>query len=157
MKPNIGLTLKNQESSLKMLTQLLADEMTLYVKTRKSHWDVSGDNFMELHKLFEQQYKITESAIDEVAERIGKIGYKTIGTMSEFLSLTALKEHPSKYPKSKEMIKELLEDHEIIIMFIRKSIEKNEDKNKDAGTIDFITGLMEEHETTAWTLRRYLD
>ena len=131
--------------------------MTLYVKTRKSHWDVSGDNFMELHKLFEQQYKITESAIDEVAERIGKIGYKTIGTMSEFLSLTALKEHPSKYPKSKEMIKELLEDHEIIIMFIRKSIEKNEDKHKDAGTIDFITGLMEEHETTAWTLRRYLD
>ena len=40
---------------------------------------------------------------------------------------------------------------------LRKSIEDCSEKFKDAGTADFLTGQMEEHETIAWTLRRYLN
>jgi len=112
---------------------------------------------MELHKLFEGQYKELEEAIDEVAERIGKLGQKTIGTMQEFLKLATIKEHPGKYESSKDMLKELLKDHESIIVELRKGIDDCADKNKDAGTADFLTGLMEHHETTAWILRRYLN
>jgi starvation-inducible DNA-binding protein len=36
---------------------------------------------MEIHKLFENQYKQLEESIDEIAERINK--RKTIGTMAE--------------------------------------------------------------------------
>lgn len=54
------------------------------------------------------------------------------------------------------MIKELLEDHETIIIQLRKDIDACARENKDAGTADFLTGLMEEHETIAWILRRYL-
>jgi starvation-inducible DNA-binding protein len=39
---------------------------------------------MEIHKLFENQYKQLEESIDEIAERINKLGRKTIGTMSSF-------------------------------------------------------------------------
>jgi starvation-inducible DNA-binding protein len=41
------------------------------------------------------------------------------------------------------------------VVELRKDIESFTDKNKDAGTTDFLTGIMEQHETTAWTLRRY--
>lgn len=34
---------------------------------------------MDIHKLFENQYKELELIIDEVAERIGKLGEKAIG------------------------------------------------------------------------------
>lgn len=54
------------------------------------------------------------------------------------------------------MIKELLADHETLIIELRKDIETSSEKSKDAGTIDFITGIMEQHETIAWVLRRYL-
>ncbi len=157
MKPKIGISEKNLQKSSTVLSLTLADEMILYIKTRKFHWNVSGDSFMELHKLFQGQYTELEIIIDEVAERINKLGEKTIGTMKEFSKLTRLKENPDKYPNQKEMMKELLVDHEIIIIQLRKDIVACEEENKDAGTADFLTGIMKQHETIAWILRRYLN
>ena len=157
MKPNIGISGKNLKAVTEVLSAALADEVTLYTKTRKFHWNVGGESFMELHKLFENQYKQLEESIDEIAERISKLGSKTIGTMEEFSKRSSIKEHPGKYPSSKEMIKELLENHESVIVKLRKSVDDCADKFKDAGSADFLTGLMEQHETIAWTLRRYLN
>ncbi len=157
MKPNIGISDKNLKNGAALLSSVLADEMTLYIKTRKAHWNVAGESFMELHKLYELQYKELEASIDEIAERIGKLGQKTIGTMEEFLKLSSIKEYPGKYESSKNTLAELLEDHETVIVQLRKDIDDCVDKNKDSGTADFLTGLMEQHETTAWVLRRYLN
>jgi starvation-inducible DNA-binding protein len=155
MKPNIGITEKKLTAITAMLSIVLANEVTLYTKTRKFHWNVSGESFMELHKLFENQYKELEEYIDAIAERISKLGGKSIGTMEEFTKLATIKEHPGIYPSSKEMINELLGDHETSIIYLRKCVDHCADKYQDAGTADFLTGLMEEHETIAWTLRRY--
>lgn len=157
MKPNIGISEKHLKGTSGILAVALSNEMTLYIKTRKAHWNVSGQSFMELHKLFEDQYKHLEEIIDAVAERIGKLGHKTIGTMAEFSKLSTVKEHAGKYGSSKDTLKELLHDHESAIVLLRKDIEECAVKNKDAGTADFLTGVMEEHETIAWVLRRYLD
>ena len=155
MKPNIGISSKNLSLIVETLSTVLAVENVLYIKTRKFHWNVAGDSFMELHKLFEAQYTQLEEDIDAVAERINKLGSKTIGTMSEFSKLSYIKESPGKYHGSKEMIQELLKDHETIIQALRKDVDACAKKYKDAGTADFLTGLMETHETTAWILRRY--
>ncbi len=157
MKPDIGITEKHLSKGVDILAVLLSDEMTLYIKTRKFHWNVSGESFMELHKLFQSQYSELEEIVDLVAERISKLGSHTIGTMKEFSSLSNIKESPDKYPAQKEMLNELLDDHQKIIVGLRKDIEKSDDHNKDAGTTDFLTGIMEQHETTAWVLRRYLN
>jgi starvation-inducible DNA-binding protein len=157
MQPHLGISEKNLKSVNTLLSVVLADAVVLYTKTRKFHWNVSGESFMELHLLFEKQYKELEEAIDEIAERINKLGGKTIGTMKEFLELTHLKETPGKYPARKEMIKELLDDHESIVVQLRKDVDECADKLKDAGTADFLTGLMEAHETNAWKLRRYFE
>jgi starvation-inducible DNA-binding protein len=156
MQPNIGLSPKNLRSIAEILSFVLSDAFVLYTKTRKFHWNVSGNSFMELHKLFEKQYKILEEAIDEIAERINKLGAKTPGTMQEFLDMTTLKESPRKYPSQKEMLRELLGDHEAVIKQLRKYIDDCDEKYGDMGTSDFLTDLIKEHETIAWTLRRYL-
>ena len=155
MNPNIGITAKNLKSLHDLLNKTLADEMILYIKTRKFHWNVSGESFMELHKLFEDQYKQLEKAIDEIAERVGKLGGMAMGTAKEFESSTQLKEAPGKNPSSKEMKAELLKDHETIIKSLRDAVDEADEKFKDAGTADLLTGLMRTHETIAWTLRRY--
>jgi starvation-inducible DNA-binding protein len=156
MKISIGLSAEQLKKSTDILSTILSDEMTLYIKTRKFHWNVSGESFMELHKLFESQYSELEETIDEVAERIGKLGSKTIGTMNQFSKMTRLKEAPDEYPNRMKMIEELLEDHETLIKELREDVEKC-DKNGDAGTTDFLTAIMKQHETIAWTLRRYLN
>lgn len=157
MKISNGLSEKNLKGSSGLLTTVLADEMILYIKTRKFHWNVSGQSFMELHKLFEQQYKELEEIVDEVAERINKSGEKTIGTLKEFIQHTKLQEGPGKYPSQKEMLKELLSDHEIICSSLRKNIDDCGNKFNDAGTADLLTRILQQHETTAWILRRYLN
>ena len=157
MKPNLSISPENLKAINGILSIILADAMTLYIKTRKFHWNVSGESFMEIHELFENQYKQLESAIDEIAERINKLGSPTIGTMKEFLELTTLKESPNTYPARNEMIKELLSDHESVIGALRKSIDEIDEKYKDVGTADFLTNLIQDHETIAWKLRRYLN
>lgn len=157
MKPEIGISEKHLNKGIELLSVLLADEMTLYIKTRKFHWNVYGDSFMELHKLFQSQYTDLEESIDLIAERINKLGGKTIGTMKEFTDLTRLNEDPNKFPSQKDMMKELLADHEYIVVNLRIDIDTCINNNKDAGTADFLTGLMVQHETTAWVLRRYFN
>ena len=157
MKLQIGITEAHLKNSISILSSILANEMTLYIKVRKFHWNVSGQSFMELHKLFEGQYTQLEVSIDETAERISKLGGKTIGTMKEFSELTIIMESPNQYPGQKEMLKELLDDHETLIIQLRKDVDASADENKDAGTADFLTSLMLAHETMAWTLRRYLE
>ncbi len=157
MKPNIGISDKNLKAITSMLSVVLADSVLLYTKTRKFHWNVKGESFMELHKLFEAQYNQLEEAIDEIAERINKLGSPTIGTMKEFLDLGNIKESPGKYPDQKSMLAELLKDHESVIIALRKNVDECDEKLGDAGTTDFMTNLMKQHETIAWTLRRYMN
>ncbi len=157
MKIKIGLTETQLERSVQLLSVQLSNEMVLYIKTRKFHWNVSGDSFMELHKLFQEQYTELEESIDWLAERINQLGGKTIGTMKEFLQATQLKEAPNKYPAAKEMLSELLNDREAIIVQLRKDVVMCAEKIVDAGTADLLTGLMEQHEKMAWIIRRYLD
>ena len=123
MKIKIGITDAHLKSSISILSSVLANEMTFYIKLRKFHWNVSGPSFMELHKLFEAQYTEVEVSIDETAERISKLGGKAIGTMKEFSELTVIKESPNKYPEQKEMLKELVEDHETMAWMLRRYLE----------------------------------
>ncbi|MBP1222865.1 Dps family protein [Flavobacterium sp. 1355] len=155
MSPNIGISTKNLKKSTNILATILSNEMTLYVKTRKFHWNISGNSFMELHKLFEDQYRILENNIDEVAERISQLGEKTIGTMTEFIENSTLKESPKEYASQKNMLQELLENHEQMVTEFRDYIPAFENDNHDIGSADFITGLLQQHEKMAWILRRY--
>ena len=76
--------------------------------------------------------------------------------MQEFLDMTSLRESPGKYPSQRQMLGELLKDHEAVIKQLRKYIDDCDEKYGDMGTSDFLTDLIKEHETIAWTLRRYL-
>ena len=96
MKPDLGIKEQNLTEINDLLNHVLADGNVLYIKLRKFHWNLSGDNFMELHKLFEEQYDAVAEAIDEVAERISTLGGIAIGTTSEFAELSLLIENPGK-------------------------------------------------------------
>src|SRR5690606_13180866 len=137
------------------LNKVLADEYILYTKTRNYHWNVEGDNFMEMHKFYETQYEALDEIIDEVAERVRALGHYSEGRLKDFLKLSQLDE-PGYTNKQNEQLKNLLNDHETIIQNLRKLITLSADKHKDLGTSDFVTGLMEKHEKMAWFIRAYL-
>ena len=155
MQVNIGISEKNRQAVAVALNQLLADEHVLYNKTRNYHWSVEGPSFMEFHKLYESQYKILAETIDEIAERIRTIGHFAEGRLKELLKLTSLEEPEAPTDQAKQ-IENLEADHETIITKLRKFIKDFDEKYKDIGSSDFVTGLLKEHEKMAWMLRSYL-
>lgn len=157
MKTNIGISEQNQKAVSEILSKLLADEYVLYTKTRNYHWNVIGPHFNDLHKFFEGQYESLDASIDEIAERIRSLGSKVPSTLGEFVKTSRLAEHPEKYPDAQTMVQNLLADHEKVIQYLREDVGACDEKYHDAGTQDFLTGLMEEHEKTAWMLRSVLE
>lgn len=157
MKPNTGLSEKDRKGVTEILNRLLADEFVLYAKTRNYHWNVQGPHFHDLHKFFESLYEELDETVDEVAERVRAVGGIAWGTLSEFLKHTRLKEEVGKTLTDQEMLSDLLACYETIIRSLRADLETCADRFQDMGTSDFLTGLMEKHEKTAWMLRASLE
>jgi|688.fasta_scaffold31040_4 starvation-inducible DNA-binding protein len=149
---NIGIAENNLSQIIQLLNKLLADEYILNTKTHNYHWNVQGPSFYEYHKLLEIQYQQLDLLIDELAERIRSVGGNAIGTLTEFLKLSRLKEQEATYPKAETMISNLLADHEQIIRTIGDDSKKCQELEDD-GSADFLLGLKEQHEKMAWMLR----
>lgn len=155
---SIGLSEQQRKHSAKLLSAILSDGAVLYQKTRNYHWNVTGPHFRSLHLLLEDQYNALAEHVDEVAERIRSLGVTAPGTYAEFLELSQLKEDaPSEHPDAETMIRNLVADHETVIAALRKAVEELDEHVDDQGTADFVTGLMEAHEKTAWMLRAHLE
>jgi starvation-inducible DNA-binding protein len=156
MSPNIGISESERRKIVTILNTLLADEYVLYTKTRNYHWNVVGPQFKNLHKFFEGQYGELNDVIDDVAERARTLGGTAMATLTEFGDAARLKEHPGQYPAAEEMLANLLGDHETVIRQLREDVDTTANA-RDAGTSDFLTGLMEKHEKTAWMLRAFAE
>lgn len=156
MAMNIGIAEADRKAVAEILNQTLSDEFVLYAKTRNYHWNVVGPQFNDLHKFFEAQYEELDEIFDDVAERARSLGGRSYGTLAEFLKATRLKEEPGKSPSAKQMIANLLKDHESLIRSLREDSETAA-KRGDSGTNDFLVGLMEQHEKMAWMLRSFLE
>lgn len=136
------------------LSRALADTFSLYLKTRNFHWNVKGPMSHTLHSLFEEQYDELWLATDLIAERISTLGFVAPGSYSEFSNLTYL--HEAKgIRNAKEMISELVSDHEIVARTIRSALSVAR-RNVDAPTEDLLTQRLSAHEKAAWTLRNLL-
>lgn len=156
MEAKIGIKPENLAEVAHSLSKILADEFVLYTKTRNAHWNVVGPDFYNKHKFFEEQYGQLEEIVDQVAERIRTLGHYAPATLKQYLELTHLSEDIRGKNDSQGYIKVLLEDHESILIHLRENIDGYANSLKDLGTSDYITGLMEKHETMAWMLRAHL-
>ena len=76
--------------------------------------------------------------------------------LKAFLNVTQFTEQKREKNDSTGYLKELLIDHETLIMSLRGNIHAFANKYDDLGASDFITGLMESHEKMAWFLRSHI-
>lgn len=154
MKIKTGLTEKSRKTISEGLSKILADTYTLELKTHNFHWNVTGPNFPQYHKMFDDQYSALNDAIDGLAERIRSLGFYAPGSYSQFAKLTSIKE-AKEIPTAEEMIKMLLDDHEEMARNISDLISLAA-LNNDHDTADLLTQRLHEHEKTAWMLRSTL-
>src|SRR5690349_17737665 len=72
--PNLGLDEKARQQVVDLLNHRLSDAFVLYVKTLNYHWNITGPEFIAIHLLLDDQYHELAESIDEIAERVRKVG-----------------------------------------------------------------------------------
>lgn len=154
MKIEIGIDETNRKEICEGLSNVLADTYTLYLKTHKYHWNVTGPMFNTLHLMFETQYNELWLAVDLIAERIRTLGSLAPGSYAEFEKITSIKEAATT-PPAEEMIADLIDGHEAVTRTIREVFPAAE-KGGDEATQDMLTQRLQVHEKTAWMLRSLL-
>jgi starvation-inducible DNA-binding protein len=155
-KANIGITEQNKEQIAEQLNKILADEFVLYSKTLNAHWNITGPDFHTAHVYLETLYNEQQEIVDTVAEKIRILGHYALGNLSHYVKVSHLSEKLTGKFDSQNLFKELLGDHESIIIFLRENIGPFAEKYGAEGISDYITSLMEQHEKTAWMLRAHL-
>jgi starvation-inducible DNA-binding protein len=154
MELNIGIGKKERKEITEGLSRLLADSYTLYLKTHNFHWNVEGPMFNTLHQMFMDQYTELWTALDLIAERIRALGHYAPGSYRQFSKLSSIEES-DKVPKAQDMIKQLLQGHEVVARTARDVISAA-DAGNDEATLDLLTQRIQIHEKTAWMLRSLL-
>lgn len=141
-------------SYIKSLEVVLADMYALYLKTQNYHWNAEGSGFQGMHELFEKQYRDLFVAIDDMAEIIRALGFKVVGTFSEFSKNKTIKDGNEKL-SIQEMIKELADGQDEIIKTMKKAL-KEAQKHEDEVVMGFLVERMTVHRKAGWLLRSNL-
>jgi starvation-inducible DNA-binding protein len=133
------------------LNEVLADTFVLYVKTKNFHWHVSGPHFRDYHLMFDEQSEQIFAAVDELAERVRKIGGTTLRSVGQIAKLTTLTENNDNFVAPQDMIAELIADHKKIVASMRKAHELAEDQD-DVATASLLENFIDGAERRLWFL-----
>src|SRR6202047_1493156 len=105
------------------LNLLLADSMTLRDLYKKSHWQVAGPTFYQLHLLFDKHFGEQVEIVDEIAERIQLLGGVSLAMAPDVAETTRIARPPRGREEVPVQISRLLDAHQIIIGHCRELAE----------------------------------
>jgi starvation-inducible DNA-binding protein len=138
------------------LNQLLADSMTLRDLYKKSHWQVAGPTFYQLHLLYDKHFAEQVEIVDAIAERIQLLGGVTLAMAHDVAETTQIERPPRGREEVPVQISRLLDAHQIIIGDCRK-LARRADEIGDDGTNDLVVSdVLRTNELQQWFLNEHL-
>jgi starvation-inducible DNA-binding protein len=138
------------------LNQLLADTMTLRDLYKKSHWQVAGPTFYQLHLLYDKHYEEQNEIVDKIAERIQLLGGVSLAMAADVAEATRIERPPRGREEVPVQISRLLDAHQLIIGDCRK-LAKRASAIGDDGTNDLVVSdVLRTNELQVWFLSEHL-
>ena len=150
------LGLSRREPVVEALNPVLADLLTLRDLYKKHHWQVSGPEFLELHRLFDEHHDRLSELIDEVGERIRILGGIGIAMGADAAELTRIPRPPRGRESTCGQIRRLVQGHEVLLKGVREAAMVA-DRSGDLGTNDLlVSGVLRTSEMQVWFLVEHL-
>jgi starvation-inducible DNA-binding protein len=133
------------------LNRLVADNYALYAKTKNFHWHVSGPHFRDYHLLFDDQASEIFATIDDLAERVRKLGARTLHSIGEIARLQTIKDNDKTFVSPRDMLRELMADNKTVIKAMRAAHEVA-DTHDDVATASILENFIDAAEKRNWFL-----
>lgn len=133
------------------LNCIVADGFALYFKTKNFHWHVSGPHFRDYHVMLDEQADQILASTDPLAERVRKIGGRTLLSIGQSSKLQSLKDNDKPFVAPLDMLNELMEDNKKVAHAMREAHSICDD-NDDVATASLLEIYIDETERRTWFL-----
>lgn len=147
--PN-DLDIRDCRAIAKVVNPLVADAFALFVKTKNFHWHMSGSHYRDYHLMLDEQSEQIFAMIDVLAERVRKLGEKTIHSIGQIKELQHVKD-VNETLSAKEMLSNLLKDNKELVRHLRAAHKVCSDGD-DVGTTSILENYIDETERRVWFL-----
>ena len=138
------------------LNQLLADTITLRDLYKKSHWQVAGPTFYQLHLLYDKHHDEQDELVDSIAERIQLLGGISIAMAADVAETTQIERPPRGREEVPVQLSRLLDAHQTVIGECR-TLARRASELGDDGTNDLVVSqVLRTSELQAWFLSEHL-
>ena len=138
------------------LNQLLADAMTIRDLYKKSHWQVAGPTFYQLHLLYDKHHDEQAELVDSIAERIQLLGGVSLAMAADVAETTQIERPPRGREEIPVQLSRLIDAHQIIIRQSRV-LARRASALGDDGTNDLVVSeVLRTNELQTWFLSEHL-
>src|SRR5246127_1553694 len=138
------------------LNQLLADTKTLRDLYKKSHWQVAGPTFYQLHLLFDKHFDEQVELVDSIAERIQLLGGVSVAMAPDVAETTQIERPPRVREEVPVQLSRLLDAHQIIIGQTRKLARRAVELGDDGSNDLLVSEMLRTNELQMWFLSEHL-
>jgi starvation-inducible DNA-binding protein len=133
------------------INALLADTFALYLKTKNFHWHMSGPHFRDYHLLLDEQSDQIFAMTDVLAERVRKLGGRTIRSIGEVSRQQRIADNDADYVTPDDMLAELRDDNHRFVSAMREAHDVCEEHG-DVATTSLLEVYIDETERRVWFL-----
>src|SRR5438270_10274125 len=138
------------------LNLLLADTISIRDLYKKSHWQVAGPTFYQLHLLFDKHFEAQMELVDAIAERIQLLGGISLAMAGDVAETTQIARPPRGREEVRVQLSRLLDAHQIIIRDSRE-LARRASVLGDDGTNDLaVSQVLRGNELQVWFLSEHL-
>ena len=138
------------EELINLIKVLLADNITLKLKSHGYHWNVEGIEFSQYHELFGDIYADYEQATDTYAEWLRKLDTYAPFKLSRFIELNEIGE-PEVTSDPIVMSKDLLMANDMVTTKIMNAFDIAT-AQRQQGLANFFADRMSMHQRWHWQL-----
>lgn len=138
------------------LRVLLATLFSYKIQAQFYHWNVTSQNFQELHNFFGDVYTAADADIDTTAELIRTLNLFAPASLNTFLNATRLNDGVTSTVKgSVGMLSDLIKANDEIFLLLTETYDvAEEEKNRAVSNViqDFLTANRKQH----WMIKSFM-
>jgi starvation-inducible DNA-binding protein len=155
-KNRVALPAEVKKQVVEKMGVTLASASDMYSQAKFAHWNVKGDNFYQLHLVFDHVAKVIGKQADPIAERMTQLGGIANGTARQAANSSIIPEYDVDVVAGMAHVKALADSLGIYTACLRNA--SNEiDELGDGPTSDFYNQLIVDAEEQLYFLESHLE
>ena len=124
-------------------------------QVKHAHWNIKGQQFYQLHLLFDEVAAHVDNAADLIAERAVQLGGAAHGTARIAAKTSSIPEYDLDAVDGHEHVKALVERLGKLAKASREAIDES-DKLGDKATADIFTEIVRQTDKDLWFIEAHL-